>query len=517
MLKYIYQLIFGSAIWLTVCVTLSISAAAQDRIALVIGVAKYQHATELKSPEHDAQAVAVSLRNIGFDVIELKGLPNRNAMFDALSEFEKKLRTASAGLFYYSGHGLQISGQNYLVPEDTKLEAAHHVAQYMVRLQRVIEIMRGRPSGGPSIVILDACRDNPLGKNFAGTTGAKNIGYRSYEKGFAPVENAADPGLVIAYATAPGKVALDGSGAETGKYSIFTKALLDHIESPDVEIEKLLRNVRKEVALSTKKKQIPWTSISLVDDFYLVGGKTKTKKKLYSRSALLIGNTDYQTTVGSLTSPKHDVKVIGKSLKKIGFDVETVQNATRIDTFKAILEHAKRSRSSGPEAVSIVYYSGHGVGDLNTTRNFIIPVDAPSTDPDILSYASVQLSDLLFLLQNKAPEARHFIIFDACREELIVKGSKGLAKGFIALTKHYPKMLVAFSTRPGRQAVDTGENSGPFATALAEEFDMLPQSEKTLNELFHDVKFKVSKSTGQTQVPWIEDNHDLPTTLSNNQ
>src|SRR5215467_6523006 len=214
------------------------------------------------------------------------------------------------------------------------------------------------------------------------------------------------------------------------------------------------------------------------------------------RIALLIGNQGYATEVGPLRNPHNDIRLVGASLSKVGFEVlRPVLDADRQDILRAVHDYARRLQLAGPEAVGFLYYSGHGVavdGD-----NFIIPINVKSTTRLDLELDGIRLTEIINLLNSRAPQAVHFIVFDACRNNL--GGVRG-AKGFVPVAEN-PGMLIAFSTAPGTTASDQGEYSGPYAQALAVQ---LVQPGNHM-ELFFAVRRRVADITRREQIPWTQD------------
>ena len=226
-------------------------AAADERVALVIGNAAYtQDVARLKNPGNDATAVAAALRRLGFKVIEGRDL-DRNGFFDQIAAFDDAARSADLALFFYAGHGLQVNGRNYLAPVDMRLERRQDLRQRAIELAAVLEVMRSETN----LVILDACRNNPLAGDLARTLGLSRAAVAS--RGLAKVESAM--GTLIAYATEPGDVAADG----TGDHSPYTTALLAHIETPGLSVNDLFTEVTASVLASTGGKQKPWTHTSM--------------------------------------------------------------------------------------------------------------------------------------------------------------------------------------------------------------------------------------------------------------
>jgi tetratricopeptide (TPR) repeat protein len=234
------------------------SAADGARVALVIGNSAYAHTGALPNPANDARAIAKALREIGFDVSEGIDL-GHTAQEQLVRSFLRKASGARIALMFYAGHGVQVDGKNYLVPVDAKLAARTDLQFETLDLDRVMSGLDDE--GRTNLIILDACRDNPLGKNLA--TRARSTG-----GGLAAISSVGT-GTLIAFATAPNEMALDGAGT----HSPFTTALLKHIRTPGLEVRQMLSRVRAEVVAATQKKQIPWDNSSLLGDVYLAGTK----------------------------------------------------------------------------------------------------------------------------------------------------------------------------------------------------------------------------------------------------
>ena len=215
------------------------------RIALVIGNSDYAQ-KPLVSPVKDAQTVAKQLGQLGFHVIVQENT-RAEALQQSLQEFSTLLHaTKGVGLFYYAGHGVQVDGTNYLIPVDVDLRQAQSVLDYSLSLSQVLDHL-GNAGNQTNIVIIDACRDNPFS-----------------ERGLAPLSYNSTPGnTFIAFATAPGNVAIDGD--DNG---LFTEHLLAHMDTPSQPIEQLFKKVRQDVMNDSQGKQIPWEHSSLTGDFY---------------------------------------------------------------------------------------------------------------------------------------------------------------------------------------------------------------------------------------------------------
>jgi uncharacterized caspase-like protein len=223
----------------------------ERRLALVIGNSNYESVKVLPNPANDAKAVAQLLNTAGFEVVMAFDL-GRDMLRQVVSEFSARITESgpdSAALVYYAGHGLQVDGENFLVPIDAKIEKEADVVDQTVRLADVMQALETAPSR-VRIVILDACRNNP----FSALGDASG-------KGLAIVD--APAGSIVAYATAPGTEAFDGAG----QHSPYTAAFIKSVKQPGLPIEQLFKRVRVLVADATDAKQMPWESSSLTGDF----------------------------------------------------------------------------------------------------------------------------------------------------------------------------------------------------------------------------------------------------------
>ena len=250
------------AIVLTSFLTLLLSAmplqAEGKKVALVIGNSGYLHTPRLENPKNDAADMLAALKKLGFVVVEGRDL-DKASMDRTIRDFAGALSGAHVGLFFYAGHGLQVGGQNYLVPVDAKLSTASAVDFEMVRLDLVHRTMEREAS--TNILIMDACRDNPLARNLARALGTRST---QIGRGLASVESG--EGTLISFSTQPGNVALDG----TGRNSPFAAALLKHIVAPGDDLPSILINVRNDVMQATDRRQVPWEHSALTAKFYFI-------------------------------------------------------------------------------------------------------------------------------------------------------------------------------------------------------------------------------------------------------
>jgi hypothetical protein len=226
----------------------------EQRVALVIGNSHYQNVTQLPNPANDAKAVAELLNSAGFEVIAATDL-DHNQMIQVIQDFSAKIAghgQNTVAMIYYAGHGVQVAGENYLVPVDARISSEPDLVNGSVRLVDVMATLETIPSR-MRIVVLDACRNNPF-------PALSDAG-----RGLAIVD--APNGSIVGYSTAPGTQALDGNG----DHSPYTQAFLREAHEKNLPIEQLFKRVRLDVNNTTDGQQTPWESSSLTSDFYFFG------------------------------------------------------------------------------------------------------------------------------------------------------------------------------------------------------------------------------------------------------
>jgi tetratricopeptide (TPR) repeat protein len=234
------------------------------RTALVIGNGAYAHVKALPNPPNDARAVAKSLRDIGFTVSEGVDL-DRAAMQEMTRDFLRDAARAQVALVYYAGHGVQVDGRNYLIPVDVELKAGSSMTEAMIDMDTIMAGLDDQVR--TNILIFDACRNNPMAQQTASAGSSRAIEGASGLAAPSSLGAGATlgAGTLIAFATAPGQVALDGEGAN----SPFSAALSRHLGTPGLEVQQMLTRVRAEVVSTTKNKQVPWSNSSLLGEVYL--------------------------------------------------------------------------------------------------------------------------------------------------------------------------------------------------------------------------------------------------------
>ena len=226
-------------------------ATAQKRVALVIGISKYQQVPRLANPTRDAEAMVLLLKKAGFDVVDSQRDLGISELRRAIREFSEASRDADISVIFYAGHGIEVDGMNYLVPADAKLLSDFDVEDETVSLDRVLRALD--PAKRLKLVILDACRDNPFVKKMK-----RGIASRSIGRGLAQIEPTM-PNTLIAFAAKAGAVANDGDAQN----SPFAVALLKHIAEPGLDLRLAFGRVRDDVLKSTGNRQEPFVYGSL--------------------------------------------------------------------------------------------------------------------------------------------------------------------------------------------------------------------------------------------------------------
>ena len=277
----------------------------QKKIALIIGNGNYT-GTILANPENDARAMRAVLQSLGFTVFEYENI-GQNRMKKVIDDFGMKLKENDVGLFYYAGHGIQSKGYNYLIPVDADLKTEEQVEYDCVRADRILSLME--TSGTKvNIIILDACRNNPFERSWTRSAVGRGLAYMGAPKG-----------TLIAYATSPGTTASDGSG----KNGLYTSAILESIQIPDITIIKMFQNVRNIVSQKSGNQQIPWESTSLTGDFYFnTTGMVDTSFQVANKTGPANGKRDNGSS-GFFTDIRddHQYKTV-----KIGSQVWMTEN-----------------------------------------------------------------------------------------------------------------------------------------------------------------------------------------------
>jgi len=243
-------------------------ADSDERYALIIGNSQYQYATKLSNPTNDSGDIKEVLEDLFFDTTLLQNASN-SQIKKAVIQFLEKLKSNpdSVGLFYYAGHGVQIKGENYLIAVDSNPNGNTDLSQQSFNISQLLNGMR-KAKNSTNIIILDACRDNPFNEKDSGLLTA-NDSRGLIRKSTSDVSSGlskldAPSNTIIAFATAPGRVAQDGKD----RNSPYTQKLIESMQRSGININEVFRQVREEVLEMTNGEQIPWETSSLINDFY---------------------------------------------------------------------------------------------------------------------------------------------------------------------------------------------------------------------------------------------------------
>jgi hypothetical protein len=242
------------------------------RYALVIGNADYTdpNISRLSNPVNDASDMRDILLKLGFDVIYRVNAADKRGMEQAVQDFTARLQNGGIGLFYYAGHGVQVNGENHLIPTQVTLPSQTEVQYNTMSAQYVLDKME-KAGNGFNMVFLDACRDNPLPKKT-----------RSIGKGKSGLAEMRHPnGSIIVFSTAPDKTAEDGKG----RNGTFTKYLKEAIQRPGLTLNDMLMEVRQNVMAETSNRQVPWENSSLVGGKFCFAGCEDPQAKLANKRA----------------------------------------------------------------------------------------------------------------------------------------------------------------------------------------------------------------------------------------
>jgi len=313
-------------------------ALTEERVALVIGNAAYRE-NALDNPINDARLVASSLQRAAFKVTLRENL-DRPSLLIALREFGSTLNENTVAVLYYAGHGLQLRDRNYLIPVDAEIRSEDEIPVSGIDLSFILGRMAAARSR-VNIVILDACRNNP----FAGKTVSAPSGLAQMD---APL------GTLLAFATAPGKLAMD-SGTGSASNSLYASYLAKHLLTPGLPVESVFKRVREGVVKDTQRLQVPWESSSLQGEFAFVPGTTVTAGE----------STRDQEAAGELAY------------------WNSIQNATRADEYRAYLRQYPEGRFASLAQTRIAAFA---------------PSPAPSPQP--AAPASARPADALALTAN---------------------------------------------------------------------------------------------------------------------
>jgi hypothetical protein len=294
----------------------------EKRVALVIGNSHYETAP-LRNPVNDANLVATTLRELGFDVIARTDVRLRDMQM-AVREFSRKIQNGAVGLFYYAGHGMQSGGRNFLIPIGAQIEAEGDLVLEGLDLNSVLEQM-GMAQNRLNIVILDACRNNPF------VHSARGGG-----QGLAQVN--APAGTFIAYATAPGQTASDGKGQN----GLYTQELMDNLRAPGLPIEEVFKRVRVQVKAKSGGVQVPWDASSLEGSFSFVPG-TGAPAATAAAPPTVVAQPPVVYTQPATPAPS------GPTLSRSGVSLELIESNFRSNLLDEVIKDGESFLAGQPD------------------------------------------------------------------------------------------------------------------------------------------------------------------------
>ncbi|MFM7328070.1 MAG: caspase domain-containing protein [Bacteroidota bacterium] len=256
MMNLIKPLLLCAVSFLTILTTPLSAQTTESRVALVIGIKNYQFVSPLQNTLNDAKDMASTLKSKGFEVVELYDPLSKRQMQDAIVRYFELLQknNNAVGVVFYSGHGMQVDGANYLIPTAANMKIKADIEDQCLNMDYVMRAIE-QAGNKLNIFILDACRNNPF-KGF----------YRSGEQGLNMVST--PKGSYIVYATKPGAVASDG----TGRNGLFTSNLLKHMNAEGLNIEQVFKRVASDVSTQSGDAQRPWIASDYTGDFFFSPG-----------------------------------------------------------------------------------------------------------------------------------------------------------------------------------------------------------------------------------------------------
>jgi uncharacterized caspase-like protein len=394
-------MLFRSLIAAVVFIAVTLPAAAERRVALVLGNGAYKSAPKLANPARDAEAVAAMLKRQDFEVV-LAIDQDREGMFAAIDRFAELARGADAALFYYAGHGLQIDNKNLLVPIEAQIRSELDATRKTVEVDTVLN--QTMSDAKVKIVLLDACRENPFSTDIANDQQKKTRNI-TVKGGLAEMKPG--KGSIIQFATAAGALAVDG---KQGENSPFTKALLKHLSKPDLEIQHALTMVRGDVAEETGDVQEPWYKTNITGFFFMKGSQAAALP-----SAL------------QPTAPAATASAAGNDGQKEVLFWETIKASTSPDDFKAYLDQYPNGTYAGLARNRIAQIQKPAVvAALPTTTS----AETRAIPPQV-TRQTASAEDLRSTEANAASEDAIGLSRDAWKEVQTRLSALGLRKGSI--------------------------------------------------------------------------------------
>lgn len=497
-------------------------AAAEKRVALVIGNSAYAATGTLTNPVNDAKAIAALFRRAGFEVAEAQLDLGRAAFKRALSDFEAISKGADIAAFYFSGHSAEIGGQEYLLPVDAELARDFDAQDEVVSLDRVIRATEG--ARRLRLIIVDACRENPFIERMQSLAITKSIAEgvatKSIGKGLDPPVKDVD--ILIAFAARGGTHAVDDI---VGGNSPYVAAMLRHLATPGLDIQLALRRVRDDVMKATHGRQEPFVYGSMGLEEIALVSRSQVARPLQPgalqerptpaaplvlpvaspctvgrRIALVVGNSAYPKAY--LGNPINDADDVTALLRdKLCFKVIEAKDANFATFSQRISEFVEASEGVD---VALFYFAGHAMQFQQT--NYLLPVDAKLANELDLAQRTISAQNVVLALETRAKVS--LIFLDSCRNNPIEDDFRrrmktaqrgfGETRGLASMATLGAETLVVFATRPNQQAADGSGRNSPFTRAFLEHF---ATPGKDVELVMRDVTSRVLELTNGQQIP----------------
>ncbi|WP_095204247.1 caspase family protein [Mesorhizobium carmichaelinearum] len=359
-------------------VAVSGKAAAEKRVALVIGNSAYLHAAQLANPKNDSSDMNAKLQSLGFEVVSGQDL-DLAGMRRTVRQFLDKLDGADMALFFYAGHGLQVNGNNYMVPVDAQLSSYNDLDFEALPMDLVLSAMER--STKVNLIFLDACRDNPFAEKLSRSMGTRS---GSVSRGLARLGSGV--GSLIAFATQPGNVAMDGAG----RNSPFTSALVAHLGTPGQDIMRELIDVRRDVLAATDGKQVPWENSSLTGEVVLKPLPTEPKAVSAPTSQSTPPDNAVELAYWATIKDSTDKSFFEAYLQQFPGGVFAPLARLKIDAIDKRME-TERQAAHVPETGRATNGTGNAKGTEVASlehRDPLVPSSAPGIDASELARAT---------------------------------------------------------------------------------------------------------------------------------
>lgn len=395
---------FAASVVLATLLVVSGPVQAAERVALIVGVSEYSSIPPLKNTVNDAQGIADTLESIGFEV-ELLLDPGGQELRTALEAFSFESETADLAMIYFAGHGVEVAGENWLIPADAQIANNRDIQQQSVSLKDMLEsVDRARKL---RIVILDSCRDNPFADvtevaalSSTGTAGVVTVDSETRSIGAGLASPTPDRGTLVAFAARDGNVAMDGGGDN----SPFALALMDKLGTQGLEISLMFRQVRDDVLRRTNNLQEPHTYGSLSGiPFYLAGGNAPAAQDQFSWTSL---RPDDEAQFEVLAQEGDTRSLLGLAYMRLD------PNDERFNPLEAAELLQRAADAGSPEAqyeLALLYEKGRGLPQDLDRALALYRLAADQDFADALNdMGFFHYQGMMGLPQNQAEALRYF-------------------------------------------------------------------------------------------------------------